>query len=97
MKRRRRAADLIAKRSWEYEILGGISGLLLLVCAGFYLCSEEYADIASVFSMGVGGVMNAVLCALMLQKKHILPGGVFGAAAGLLIALFFVRLAGLEV
>ena len=83
--------------TWEFELLGAFSGLVLLVCAGLFFFSQEYASMAEMLAVALGGVVNAVLAVLVSGRKHYLACVLFGIVSTLLFILFFLKITGLEI
>ena len=94
---KRKGKNRAQAKGSTWELLGAFSGLVLLVCAGLFFFSQEYASMAEILAVVLGGVVNAVLAVLESGRKHYLACVLFGIVSALLFILFFLEITGLEI
>ena len=76
----------------ELEKVGGVTGLLLILCFLAAFLDVEYAGLFFAVSTGLGAVLNGIIALGMAKKRWFFPGALFVLIALSLVALLVIQI-----
>ncbi len=78
--------------TWDLQLVGMISGVILIICFEVMFWDTELASIFMTIVIGMGVIMNGSVAAIKLLKGKKAAGIFFAAVSAVLLTLFFLRL-----
>ena len=78
--------------TWDLEVVGLISGLILIACFIAAFINDEISHVFITIAFGMGVIINSVITMLKLNRDKIRQGIFFGIVAVLLLVVFVLRL-----
>lgn len=78
--------------TWDLELVGMISALVLILCFGVIFLDLEVAQIFITIVVGMGVILNSVLAMLKFHKNKTAAGVFFTVISIGLLVVFILRL-----